>query len=238
MTDELYFIALIERALQATEPKAALLEAFQTIKAQNNAQSASQGFSQFEQFMDTVVRHAADKTAILTAQVFNLVHELMTELATDSFVGAEQDRQAALDLIQSRPQWRQEYVQLLTELREAFDRTQEASLLLERDGQSIATWSKVKVGETRSVGDLGPGFYRLKLDTGRVLWQGTLTEREVLWTVAYPGRPLRLAAAQGQYPDQPTLEAHLLANELLLRIFPGLESGRIEVIRKDKAEVA
>ena len=76
---------------------------------------------------------------------------------------------------------------------------------------------------------LGPGRYRLELDNGRLLWQRHLRKEQLLWSAAFPGKPLRLAAAtpeQGEH-DTDTVRDLILDEQWRVRIQPGLESGRM-----------
>jgi len=77
--------------------------------------------------------------------------------------------------------------------------------------------------------NINPGFHSLSLDTGRVLWEGELTESHLLWVVAFPGEPLQMAADTGETGNRPTLKEDLLDGEVVLRVFPGLEGGSMEV---------
>jgi len=77
--------------------------------------------------------------------------------------------------------------------------------------------------------NINPGFHSLSLDTGHVLWEGELTESHLLWAVAFPGEPLPMAADTGEAGNQPTLEEDLLDGEVVLRVFPGLEGGSMEI---------
>ena len=102
------FVPLIERALRAPNPKAALLQAITKIRAGELRSRALQGRSHFERFMDAALRHAESGRRRLAAEVDILVQEFMVELATDTFEGDEQDRRIALDLIEARPTWCEE----------------------------------------------------------------------------------------------------------------------------------
>ncbi len=102
------FVPLIERALRAPDPKAALLQAITKIKAGELQSCALQGRSRFERFMDAALRHAESGRRRLAGEVDILVQEFMVELVTDTFEGDEQDRRTALDLIEARPRWCEE----------------------------------------------------------------------------------------------------------------------------------
>jgi len=234
MADELSFIPMLERALQASDPKAALIEAFRSIHEQESVRGKRTGPTAFERFMDAAVRAAQGGQEPLAVEVSHIVRGLMVELATETFEGDDAMRRSATELIRSRPEWQTEYAALLAEVQGILDRGQLA-LTLVREGEEVITWQLDKGREPMSASGITPGHYALRLDTGRVVWQEVLTDRELVWTAAYPGQPLSVAAAQGQLSEQPTLIAKPLAGELALRVFPGLESGRIEIVSPDES---
>ena len=78
-----------------------------------------------------------------------------------------------------------------------------------------------------------PGLFILKMDTGRVLWQEELTERDLVWAAAFQGQALDLAADSGEAPARTTREVSLLNGEVIIRVFPGAESGCLELKIKD-----
>ncbi len=81
-----------------------------------------------------------------------------------------------------------------------------------------------------TIDNLQPGFYALSFDTGRVIWEGELTKNDLLWTLAFPGQDLPLAADTGEEAIQPSRQFHLLQGEIVLNVYPGLESGRIKLL--------
>ena len=74
-----------------------------------------------------------------------------------------------------------------------------------------------------------PDHYAARMDTGRIIWQGELTEKELIWSAAFPGQALELAADTGEPAARMTREITLLNGELIIRVFPGAESGRLEL---------
>ncbi|GMU20525.1 MAG: hypothetical protein AMXMBFR13_06220 [Phycisphaerae bacterium] len=229
MADELYFIPMIEQALRSPDPKSALVRAFKEIKAAGRASDSGQGLAQFERFMGLVAGHAETERPAISEEVFDVVRELMIELSTDTFEGSEQERQAALELIRSRPQWSDEYDDLLATTRACEDRKEGIPLVLERDDETIATWSVREDEFSAALGSIRPGHYALKLRTNRVIWHGYLTERELRWARAYPDQPLDLAAATDSRKQTPTLEAGILGGRLVIRVFAGVETGWMEI---------
>ena len=83
---------------------------------------------------------------------------------------------------------------------------------------------------------LVPGAYTLRMAIGRILWEGSLGRQDLEWAAAHPGRPLDLAADTGDELVEPTREYSLLRGELVMKVFPGLETGTmtISVVERDK----
>jgi len=82
-----------------------------------------------------------------------------------------------------------------------------------------------------------PGYFEVKLNTGHILWQGNLIEKDLLWTKAFPERDFELAADTGDTDQPVTKELRLLNDELIIRVFPGIESGRLEIkVREAKLD--
>ena len=112
---------------------------------------------------------------------------------------------------------------------EHMDRPLQIELTLERDGRLHTTWSFEQPQCAHAVSGLRPADYRLSTDTGRVLWQGTLAPRDLLWADAFPGRGLPLAAQTHAAMAQPTREIELMDGLLALQVYPGIEEGTLVI---------
>lgn len=102
-------------------------------------------------------------------------------------------------------------------------------LVIDRDGEHVGIVRFSTDGAAQTVADVRPGHYRLSLATGLCLWRGLVTQQDVLWEVAFPGEPLRMAAATERVRSRPTKTVELESGELMLRFFAGLESGWMEL---------
>jgi hypothetical protein len=102
-------------------------------------------------------------------------------------------------------------------------------LRLERDKIEIAAWRLTHRATVHTVSDVRPGAYRLRLDTGRVLWTAELSSKELLWSHAFRGQALPLAARTDAVNRRPTLEATALEGVAVIRVYPGIEAGAITV---------
>jgi len=229
MSNNLYFIPIIAHALEQKEPEKALKEAFEEIRAKGQRPEYSNGFKQFQQFMEIAKQHISDQKQDLITITHKIISELILEFVTGTFEGGEEERQAVEQLIMSRPEWQNEYRNLCAEIQETERYPSQINILVEKEGNLFGKMSFEEVQGFTSLQNIVPGHYIIKLETGRVLWEGELTEQDLIWTVAFHGLPLKVAADTKDLPKEPTREERLLNGELVLRVFPGLESGRIGI---------
>ncbi|MBI4659763.1 MAG: hypothetical protein HY735_13060 [Verrucomicrobia bacterium] len=105
----------------------------------------------------------------------------------------------------------------------------ECEILLFREEALIASLSLLSGRDTAT--GLRPGTYTLMLSTGRVLWQGELSQEQVLWDKAFPDESLPLAADTGTDQDHSTVRQSLLDGEILMSVCPGLGAGSVQIER-------
>jgi hypothetical protein len=84
---------------------------------------------------------------------------------------------------------------------------------------------------TLRIPDAVPGQYTFKLSTGCILWMDELTEKDLFILKAFPDSDLKLAADTDDLKPKPSKLIRLMDDEIVIRIFPGFESGSIEVQR-------
>ena len=222
MNSDLYFIPIIARALKEPDPQAALKAAFDEIKCLGQQKQFSRGLAQFEMFMDSVrTAHNLQET--------DHARRLMAELATETFAGNPSQRQAILDGIRSRPEWQAEFEAISNEIAEESGQFTVPLIRVLRENQLISEMIFHEVPARRSAIDIVPGHYQLRFVTGRVLWEGELTAKDLIWTEAFPDQGLDLAAETEEAKGRPTRQIELWEGEVILRIYAGVESGSIEV---------
>lgn len=116
---------------------------------------------------------------------------------------------------------------------EELGRQLSAEIVVECDGVVVAACSFEQEVGVQTVGDIKPGAYCLRLDTGWLLWEGNLVEKDLLWAKAHPGQDLPMAADTGEPSRQPTREIDLLDGAVVLRVYAGVESGMLEIELKN-----
>jgi len=102
-------------------------------------------------------------------------------------------------------------------------------ILVEREGQVLASLSSDRTQAPWIAEGITPGRYRLATDTGWVLWEGNLSARDVLWAKAYGRRPIEMAADTGQAAGRPTREIATANAGLIVRVYAGIETGTLEI---------
>ena len=227
MDNDLYFIPIIARALQQKGTEESLKQAFDEIESLGQRPDYWQGYQQFRQFMVAVNGHVKENESDLLE--VNTVRALMTELATGTFEGSDEEKQMALGIVQSRPQWRDEYDTLVAEIERLRKTPEGIGILVSRENELLESLTFTKIGDCKTIDNIIPGSYNIAFATGRVIWQDQLDKRDLVWTEAYPGQALRLSADTGQPEGEPTQQSSFFDGEIVLRVFAGLESGRIEI---------
>ena len=200
MSKDLYFIPIIAQALEAPNVEAALHEAFEQIQAMGQKAEYEQGRLQFEAFLELVNQYR------------------------------EHERQAVLDVISSDRRWKDEYDQFISDIERQHSASTTTRITLLRAGAPLGSVEVTdNLGRGR-IDHVAPGAYSLQLDTGRVVWEGTLTEEDLFWTRAFPGQPLPLAADMGERRAEVTRRFSIFDGEIVLAVCAGPESGSIEII--------
>jgi hypothetical protein len=223
MDNSLYFLPSLMETPQHPKPQQSLEDAFARIQELGTQDGYSEGFSNFRRFMGIACSHgdAADT---------DYARALIAELATGIFEGPEQEN-LLLAVIGSHPAWKAEYEEMCAE----------------QAGQSPSRESMPAIGVFGPAGQVGemvfehvpgrismdgilPGVYLLRLsNTGRVLWEGDLTAKDLIWTAAYGARNLDLAA-QTEDAERPSTHKWVLwGGDVILRTFAGIENGTIEI---------
>jgi len=111
-----------------------------------------------------------------------------------------------------------------------FERPTEVEILGEQGDRLVSACRLVRGCRGAYLEGIRPGPCCLKLDTGRVLWEGEVHEHDVLWAKAFPGQPLQMAADTSGPIYQTTRELRLLDGSLIVKFHPGLEGGQLEII--------
>lgn len=102
-------------------------------------------------------------------------------------------------------------------------------LVLDRDNKEVGRRRFSRDVRIQSWPDLRPGHYRLSIASGRVVWEEVLTQGDLIWGQAFPGRSLPMAADTGGPERQSSRRVRLPDSGVEVAVFPGLETGVLEV---------
>jgi len=225
----LYFIPIIARAINNVDPKKAMKEAFDEINELGNRPENKKGFSQFLTFVKASFDPSGEGGNQKIEIINNAILRLIYDLATDTFEGDQNQKEDLIAAIKSNRKWNAEYERVIEEAQDFLG--PEASIEIEilRNGQNIASFTINKDSDT--ISPIFPSKYEIRFSNGRVLWEGELTREDVIWTYAFPGENLPMAAETETHRPEPTKRISLLNGELIFCIFAGLEGGRLEFKR-------
>jgi hypothetical protein len=106
-------------------------------------------------------------------------------------------------------------------------------IIVERNEKAIGSVRCESLRFTKEIRGLKPGHYVVRMDTGRILWQGGLNEQDLICPPAFQREALDLAADTGEIAEKMTREITLLNGELTIRFFSEDDSGRLELEIKD-----
>ena len=223
MSRDLYFIRLIAQALRTPDPKGALREAFEEIRAIGQQPDHTAGYQQFLRFIDMVRQdHGQSQRDTEPDDTERSLDNAVADLAEDLI---------ELDRSESSPR-EDDYNEIRGQILLVMDRPPVRELHIETDGQVLTHCVLDEKAGTQVVTDVRPGHYRMTIETGLVLWDGILEEQDLLWSHAAPRRPLEMAADTDESPTEPSRILDLLDGAIVAHVFPGVESGTIEITRR------
>jgi hypothetical protein len=81
--------------------------------------------------------------------------------------------------------------------------------------------------------EIRPGSYSIRFSNGRVLWEGTVEAKDIIWKIAFPNTDYPMAATTETDDRSQTKSISLLDGEIKLSFHAGLETGSISLILKE-----
>jgi hypothetical protein len=203
--------------------------AIQEIIALGQRPEYERGFLQFQHFMAEVKRKWEVPSQKPGDILVEGIRYLSLQVASDLLEENPEEVQVALDLIRSESQWQEEFEKICREVSKSKTTYRSPEIIIEKNGEciSLTPWERQLI--SKEIRNLTPAHYVARMDTGRGIWEEELTEKDLIWSQAFPGQALELAADTGEPAAKMTREITLLNGELVIRIFPGTKSGRLEL---------
>ena len=227
MNKDLFFNLFLARATSRHEAAITFEAAFAEIQQLGQRPEYQRGFAQFQRFMAVAVAYA-DAQAACFGPAWP-IHNLLVDLAMDEAAGSREEHRRAMELINSEPRWATAFAEFKAWLSEYEQGVRALEITVFEADRCLGTISLTPEARLGALGGLIPGPYRLCLQTGWVIWEQRLTERDLLWARAFPGQSLDLAAATEEISSGMTREETLLGGDLVLRVYPGPEGGTIRI---------
>jgi hypothetical protein len=229
----LYFIRLIQKAFRSPDKKRALKTAIDEIESKSKLAEYREGYRNFQAFLRAIDKYASSEPEIASGLAAEIIESKMIDILTNTFQGNEKDKRAIMELIKADAGLISDFEALKPEISEFLP--EEASIMIEilKDGRPYASLAYEPFATLISVKGITPGGYAMRLSTGLLLWEGQLQEKELIWTKAFPKEKVKAAAETKAIGLKASLSKPLLNGELTLEVFPGLESGAIQLsVRK------
>jgi len=223
--NNLYFIPILAKAFDSPDRATAFTDAINEIIRLGKSTEYKKGFEQFEQFIASGLKRISEDSEDFARLRDTVQQRLLTMLATDTFDGPEDVRKSLLKRIQSNPDLASRYQELLEELSSENEPALEVELY--KNDQLLSAQPVPAEQQGVYFDQIEPGNYSIRLSNGRVLWEGDVEEKDVIWKSAYPEKEYPMAAATEKDERNQTKSIKLLDDEITLSFYAGLESGQI-----------
>jgi hypothetical protein len=233
MNNNLYFLRILTEALKVPNPEPEIKKAFDKIENLGQQPEYRQGYHQFLQFMDKVSESGKRDPVDSGDLNQELIRDLVFQMATGLLDRDSNEGKQLLALIRSRPEWQKEFDEVSAQTSESEGLSGQMKIIVTKNGDTIGSIPAEPSVFAQTIRNVTPGFYEVRLNTGRVLWQADLIEEDLLWSAAFPEQALDLAADTGESFPRITKEFTILDGEITIRVFPEIESGRIEIEVRD-----
>jgi len=224
---KLFFIPTIARALQSDDPRRAMEEAFEEIRELGKEDEYKEGYQQFREFIKLALTPSDEASGQRVRLLKDAIYRLLHDLATDTFEGDEEQKEAMIGTLRSYPEWDAEYVRIVEEAQALFPPRIQLRVEVLRKTQIIGSFPISP--DPAIIGAITPGNYTVQFSNGRILWEGELAKEDLIWAYAFPGKDLAMAAETEASQREPTRKISLLKGEITVSVFPGLETGQIRI---------
>ncbi len=218
MAHEMYFIPILLDAFDAPDVRQALDLAFDEIQRLGCQPGYESGFNHFQEFLELVAQvQGVEAPEDLEAAA---LEALVAELEQPA------QRGTLAELLEAYPEMRRRYERLADALDQDSE-SQSLELVVQHGEDVLGSFDVLRGGVLGRFGGVHPGYYRISLSSGRVLWDGEIAESDVI----IAGRPLELAADTGEPAAEASRDISLMNGEIMMCVYPGIESGTVVIER-------
>jgi hypothetical protein len=235
MNKDLYFIKLIANALKGDQSSIRMKKALEEIHRKGQQPEYRQGYLQFLEFMRKIVEARNDFSPLPDRRHEDLIQDLILQFGLGLIESDSPEAVLIQKFIESSPKWKNEQGRLSYAVRDTESVLDSIEIIIDIDGKPLKRipWSGRLVVD--KIGGVSPGNLSIRLNTGRVLWQGELTTSDLFLSEAFPNEELKLAADTGEVFTRMSRRFHLLDGGLIITVYPEIESGSLEIRIRESA---
>ena len=135
-----------------------------------------------------------------------------------------------IELIETRPDWHETFKKRSITVAATKTKPLELKICIEKNNETLCSLPVSPDPFMKTIHDITPGKYSIKINTGRILLTTELKETDLIWEAAFPGKNLELAAATEDEETNPTRRFSLLTGDLQILVFTQMENGYIKII--------
>lgn len=216
MSDNLYFIRILQEACGQPDQPAAFAAALRRIQSLGEEPRYRRGHRQFLHLFECAARSEQTLSPVLDDVIAAVIGEIVGFPALEGM--SARRTQAS--------RWGRRFEEFAAAIRDEAQRSVPATMFVEFGEQ---TCGQVTVGQMKVVPELLPGQYCLRLDTGLILWEGTLEAQDLLWQAAPANQALRAAAATPQLNHPPSRTFRLLHGQVMVELHRGWQVGSMRI---------
>ncbi len=225
--NQLYFIAILKKAFEDPDPVQAFSEALLEIVQLAEDSKYSAGFEQFEAMFSLGLKDLTNETEQFSKQSDIMFDRLLARLASATFEGPQETHDILLEYIKANPQLNRRFTRICSELPTIMEELIPIEIDLFRDDSLIITREFRGKAKAIEFPGIGAGNYLLKLSNGRLLWEGYIGLKDVIWKEAFPDQQYPMAADTKGWSTVSTKSFIVGDGNFMLSIEVGLESGKI-----------
>lgn len=228
----LYFIRLLQQALESDTPAIALQDAINEIRSKAARAEFKIGYGNFLSFVQVMENELLSDPELKNSieDWFNI--EKGIDILIGNFVGSDSEKQRVMDYFKDDV----DFQELRHEIRNYGEK--QGSLLVEiiKDDLVIGAYDLGKSGNIITLRGITPGDYMIRLSNGRLLWHSKLDKNNLQWSLAFPKRDYPAAAMTEPLRAEPSISETICDGNLRLDVIPGLETGTIVISQISKGK--
>ncbi len=221
---------MIARALDHPRPKEALVDALRKIEKQGREPEYEADYRMFTSFMAQIIENWDFQNRLTVETATALMEDIILQLSAEILANPAIQMKTHPEWTELPPRWVEDLTRRVQPLVSMAPGISDPELDVVRDEQTVASIVLSPLEPTHRISDIQPGTYTFALDSGRLLWSGIITEHELILSEALPGENFKMAADSGEPTTRPpSRKITLLEGDLVIQVYPGVESGWIEI---------